>query len=83
MEKDECRGVNAYNTTRGPRNQLEDQGEWEGKRGTEYSVSDAYCKILGEGAGDEEEVFQILWKAKVTPAVQICAQRLVLNRLPT
>jgi len=25
-----------------------------------YIVSDAYGKILGEGAGDEEEVFQIL-----------------------
>jgi len=46
-----------------------------------YIVSDAYGKILGEGAGDEEEVFQILWKSKATPAAQICAWRLVLNRL--
>jgi len=56
----------------GSRKQLEDQWEWKGKKGTKYSVSDAYCKIVGEGVGDEEEVFQILWKEKAITAAQTC-----------
>ena len=45
----------------GQRNQLEDQCEWKGKKGTKYTVSDGYLlKILGKGADDEEEVFEIL-----------------------
>jgi len=41
-------------------------------------VNDEYCKILGEEVGDEEEVFQILWKEKsYTSCPDLCMETCV------
>ena len=48
-----------------PCNQQEDHWEWKGKLGNQYSVSDAYCKIMVIGMVKMRKYSSIYGKQKL------------------
>jgi len=48
---------------------------WKGSKESQYSLKDAYSKIMGEHGGEEDKVYHNLWNVKAVLASQICAWR--------
>jgi len=81
--KTNCGGIFYQDSKKFINYDRENRWVWRGNKEIVYTMKDAYCKVLGVGLGQHEEVFQKLWKVRALPASLLCAWRVMINRLPT
>jgi len=60
-----------------------DMWKWKEEGEGIYTVRSAYNRLQGTHDGGENRVFEILWKMRVPPKVQVLGWRLFLDKLPT